>query len=72
MALDQAHEQNNTTVKSDGGAVGLTHNPEALRRWMVAGTKVVRITAEFEASVGGLHQRTSITKHTMIRQRVPR
>ena len=46
MALDQAHEQNNGAVKSDGGAVGLTQNPQALRRWMVAGPEVVRMTAE--------------------------
>ena len=24
-------------IKGDGGAVGLTDNPSALRRWMVAG-----------------------------------
>ena len=29
MALDQAHEQANANVKSDGGAVGLTNNPKA-------------------------------------------
>ena len=43
MALDQAHEQNNATVKGDGGAVGLTENPSALRRWMVAGPEVARV-----------------------------
>ena len=32
LALDQAHEQNNALVKSNGGAVGLTENPGALRR----------------------------------------
>lgn len=31
MATDQAHEQNNCAIKSDGGAVGLTQSPEALR-----------------------------------------
>ncbi len=45
IAIDQAHEQNNAAVKSDGGAVGLTQNPGALRRWMVAGPEVVRMTA---------------------------
>lgn len=43
MALDHAHEQNNAAVKSDGGAISLTQNPEALRRWMVAGPELVRI-----------------------------
>ena len=36
IALDQAHEQNNTAIKSDGGAVGLAQLPDALRCWMVA------------------------------------
>ena len=37
IAIDQAHEQNNACIKEDGGAVGLTDNPSALLRWMVAG-----------------------------------
>ena len=40
IPIDQAHEQNNALVKGDGGAVGLTENPSALRRWMVAGPEV--------------------------------
>ena len=35
IAIDQAHEQNNVSVKRDDDAVGLTENPAALRRWMV-------------------------------------
>ena len=35
IAIDQAHEQNNACVKGDGGAVGLTWNPTALRRYGV-------------------------------------
>ena len=31
IAIDQAHEQNNPLVKGDGGAIGLTESPEALR-----------------------------------------
>ena len=34
IATEQAHEQNNAAVKGDGGAAGLTENPEALQRWM--------------------------------------
>jgi len=30
IAIDQAHEQNNASVKGDGGAVGLTENLAAL------------------------------------------
>ena len=36
MAIDQTHEQNNAVNKGDGGAIGLTEYPAALRRWMVA------------------------------------
>lgn len=48
ISLDQAHEQLNALVKGDGGAVGLTENPGALRRWMVAGLEIARQVDEFE------------------------
>ncbi len=50
MPLDQAHEQNNETVKGPGGAVGLTENPAAFGRWMVAGPEQARLLQEFEVS----------------------
>jgi len=37
IPIDQAHEQNNEVVKGSGGAVGLTENPSALRKWMISG-----------------------------------
>lgn len=40
LALDQAHEQANALIKGDGGAIRLTENPSALRRWMVPGPEV--------------------------------
>ncbi|KAK3720972.1 hypothetical protein QZH41_006543 [Actinostola sp. cb2023] len=43
IALDHAHEQVNALVKGEGGAVGLTENPSALRRWMVAGPEIARM-----------------------------
>ena len=48
MPIDQAHEQNNACVKGDGGAVGLTENPSALQRWMIAGPEVARVIGEFD------------------------
>ena len=63
MALDQAHQQNNATIKSDGGAVRLTQSPEALRRWVVAGPKQVRMTTEFEASLERKHNKPLDTSH---------
>ena len=35
MSLNECHNQNNACVKAEGGAVGLTKKPAALRRWMV-------------------------------------
>ena len=48
MALDQSHEQLNKWIKGEGGAVGLTEDPAALRRWMLAGPEVSRVIAEYE------------------------
>ena len=45
----QAHEQNNASVKGDGGAVGLTENPAALQRWMVSGPEMARVIGEFDS-----------------------
>ncbi len=56
MALDQAHEQNNAAIKSDGGAVGLTQSPETLIRWMVAGLELMRVSCEFKASMKTKHK----------------
>lgn len=51
MAIDQCHEQNNALIKDTaGGVIGLTSNPAAMRRWMVAGPEVARIISEFEQS----------------------
>ena len=43
IAIDQAHEQNNKVIKENGGTIGLTEHPSALRRWMVAGPEITRI-----------------------------
>ena len=48
IPIDQGHEQNNALVKGSGGAVGLTENPTAFRRWMVAGPEQARLLTEFE------------------------
>ena len=48
MAIDQCHERNNALVKGSGGAISLTGNPAALRRWTVAGPEIFRITKEFQ------------------------
>lgn len=51
IALDHAHEQENASIKGDGGAVGLTENPAALRRWMISGPETARMIEGFEEAV---------------------
>ncbi len=48
IPIDQAHEQNNEAVKGSEGAVGLTENPSAFRKWMVSGPEQARLLKEFE------------------------
>ena len=48
IAVDHAHEQANKSIKDEGGAIGLTGNDHALRRWMIAGPEVTRMIEEFE------------------------
>ena len=71
LAIDQAHEQNNASVKCDGEAVGLTENPAALRRWMVSGPEMARVIAEFQATADTRTKKTEFrhhepTKHTQL------
>ena len=48
MPIDQAHEQHNAVVKGSGGAVGLTQNPSAFRKCLLAGPEQARLIEEFE------------------------
>ncbi|KAG1664155.1 hypothetical protein GQR58_019968 [Nymphon striatum] len=63
IPIDQAHEQNNACIKGDGGAVGLTDNPSALRRWMVAGPEVARVIEEFQDVSQHCRQKKADTRH---------
>ena len=65
IALDHAHKQVYASVKGDGGAVGLTENPGALRRWMVAGPEVTRMIDEFERSFPSTDSETN-THHEQV------
>ena len=51
IPVDQAHEQNNKSVKATGGFIGLTENQNALNRWMIAGPAQAEAIAEFEQQV---------------------
>ena len=48
LAFDQAHEYANAIIKAVDGAIGLTENPSALRRWMVAGPEVSHLVSLYE------------------------
>ena len=50
MAFDQIHEQNNKTIKGNGGATNYFNKQDesALLRWETCGPEVARIVAEFE------------------------
>lgn len=61
IAIDQCHEQNNAMVKGSGGTIGVTGNPGALRRWMVAGPEISRIITEFEDQATRLQNRAKDT-----------
>ena len=62
IAIDQAHEHNNAVIKGDGGAIGLTEDPSALRRWMIAGPEVSRVLAGYEA-MSGMKDATCSSRH---------
>lgn len=63
IGLDHAHEQLNAQVKGDGGAIGLTEDPGALRRWMVAGPHLAKIIGEYESNVDNSHVDTNSKHH---------
>ena len=63
ISIDQCHEQMNKLVKGEGGAVGLTEDPQALERWMVAGPEISRLILEFENSIQTLESPTSNRHH---------
>ncbi|KAJ8037919.1 hypothetical protein HOLleu_18861 [Holothuria leucospilota] len=50
VAIDQAHGQNNASMKGDSVVVSLPENPADLRCWMVSGPDMARSIQEFEES----------------------
>ena len=63
IAIDHAHKQNNAVVKGDGGAIGLTQNPRALLRRMVAGPEIARTIEGFETACLDNHTGRDIGRH---------
>lgn len=62
LALDQAHEQANALIKGDGGAIGVTEDPSALRRWMFGGPEVSHLVAKYDV-LSGAKDATRSTSH---------
>ena len=72
FALDHAHEQNNRTVKGDGGVIGLTQNSPALLCWMVSGPEVARVIHEFQDSqelLKGANKTPTMRHHQQVRSK---
>ena len=75
ISLDETHKQVNALVKGDGGAVGLTENPAALRRWMIAGLGIAKLVEEFEegyddddsSDSGGHHEETKSVQDKFVK-----
>jgi len=63
IPIDQAHEQNNDSIKGDGGAVVLTDNLSALCCWMVAGPQIARVIEEFQDQNQHRRRQTADTLH---------
>ena len=63
IAIHQVYEQNNAHGKGDGGAVGLTQNPSALRRGMVSGPEMARLIEEFQASIEKPETKSDVRHH---------
>ena len=74
LAIDQAHEHANALIKGEGGAIGVTEDPSALRRWMVAGPEVSHLVRTYEKISEGKdaneehqhHERTAHVQKTFL------
>ena len=64
ITIDQAHEQNNKTIKGDDRAICLTNELSDLRRCMVSGPEISRILEQLEDSYGGVRADTRHHKET--------
>ena len=63
FTIDQAHEQVNALINGDGGVIGVTENPSALRRWMVAGPEVSHLVTQCDILSGAKDTKRSTIHH---------
>lgn len=71
LAIDQAHEQTNAVIQREGGAIGITGDHSAFRRWMVAGPEVSHLVNKYETVSEGKdsfeeqhHEQTAHSQNT--------
>ena len=67
FALDQAYEQANVVIRSDGGAIGITENPSALRRWMVSGPEMSHLVSIYDMEA----QTKEASDHSLHHEQTP-
>ena len=63
ISEDQSHEQNNARIKGSGGAIGITENEQALRRWMVSGPEISRLLEQYQQGTENLKKSESMKHH---------
>ena len=54
ISIDQAHKQENTSVKGFGSCIGLTENPITFRCWMLSGPQLARLRSSLNTSTSTL------------------
>ena len=55
IGINQAHEQNNKSVKIDGGAIGILDNEQALLEWTVSGPYIANMVCSTENTLSTNH-----------------
>ena len=58
LAIEHAHEQNDSVVKGDIGPIELI-NSSKFTRWMVKGSEMTRVIGKFEESVESIKKKQS-------------
>ena len=55
IGIDQAHEQNNKSVKRDGRAIGILDNEQALLEWAASGPYIANMVCSTENTLSTNH-----------------
>ena len=55
-------------MKGDGGAIGITEDPSAFRRWMVSGPEISRLVKQYEDTTKEKVEKVDTRHHEATRQ----